>query len=168
MPLPLWSQRKGLLSFNFSAKNLNSLCHTYFTLHGNFRLGSSVGKHQGFRRSGKGSRRRKQMAMFALRCFSLKEAKAFNEKISYFLFPSTLLPSLTYGLETRIVFGKIPVEKFNYSQEAMKIGWIIQDMLKMFKKVECVHSRSCRRKAASSCRLDSWRKLFKVCSYFFT
>ena len=48
----------------------------------------------------------------------LKEAKAFNEKISYFLFPSTLLPSLTYGLETRIVFGKIPVEKFNYFQEA--------------------------------------------------
>ena len=57
------------------------------------------------------------MAMFALRCFSLKEAKAFNENI---LFPlsSTLLPSLTYGWETRIVFGKIPVEKFNYFQEA--------------------------------------------------
>ena len=63
------------------------------------------------------------MAMFALRCFSLKEAKAFNENISYFLFPSILLPSLTYGWETRIVFGKIPVEKFNYFQEAMKIGF---------------------------------------------
>ena len=61
------------------------MCHTYFTLHGNFRLGSFGGRHQGSRRSGKGSRRRKQMAMFALRCFSLKEAKAVNEK--HIVFP---------------------------------------------------------------------------------
>ena len=75
-----------------------------------------------------------------------------------FSVPSTSPQSQISGLEMRIVFGKMPVDPLNHDFQPNCFAFV-EDV---FLQVECIHTRPGCSEAASSCCLDSRRKLFKV------